>query len=306
MVKRTKKWVSMILVLVLLIGTVGCGGQKEVDIVQETEMTASWVLEATPEPVVGSIGGDWAVKGVLDSGLEDDRIDSFKQSYIDDVNAQAKLTKGDIDENYFTTYGRIAIGLAAAGEDSLDVQGYNLPKKLDNMEKILEQGVIGCSYALIGAKVSGYDLKNEEKYVDYLVDEINQQELYDLEVWVDMLAMAVEALSYYSEDEEIRETIEKSLDGLARFQKEDGSYGNCESTAEVIIAATMAGVDLKTDERFVKDGNTLIDGLLMFKANDQYLHTVDGKGGNTQMSTEKALLALVALKNFEHGSKLYN
>jgi hypothetical protein len=232
--------------------------------------------------------------------------EDFMATYIEDVKAQTVMKKGQLDDDYYTSYARIAIGYKAAGENPLNVEGYNIVEKLDDYDKIMEQGVIGSSYALIGAKVANYQLKNEKKYVDFLVNEINEQLLYEKKVWTDVVAMAVEALSFYSDREDVATTIEHCINGLSKQQHKDGSYGNCESTAEVIIALTMAGIDPITDDRFEKNGKNLGDGLMLFKGNKKYLHTVDQKESEANnMSTEKALLALASMKLQAEGKKLY-
>lgn len=304
--KMHKILIGLIVIVTMVFGTTSCGGNSQIDINKETEEAAKMVLEMVPYPAFGSIGGEWAVKGVIDSGLEDEQVSQFKEAYLDDIKAQTKLKKGVLDNKFYTTYGRVAIVLAAAGEDPKGFQGYNLVEKLDESEKIMEQGVVGCSYALIGAKVAGFKLKNEKTYVEYLVNEINEQKLYDIEAWVDMISMALEALSFYGDYDGADETIKKSIDGLSNFQKNDGSYGNCESTAEVIIALTMNEIDPQTDQRFIKSGKSLVDGLLCYKDKGKYLHLKnEANKGNCQMSTEKALLALVSVKKMSEGSGLY-
>jgi hypothetical protein len=154
--------------------------------------------------------------------------------------------------------------------------------------------------------VTGKTNSGKTTTLNALVNEINEQLLYEKKVWTDVVAMAVEALSFYSDREDVAATIEHCINGLSKQQHKDGSYGNCESTAEVIIALTMADIDPITDDRFKKNGKNLGDGLMLFKGDKKYLHTVDQKESEANnMSTEKALLALASMKLQADGKKIY-
>lgn len=105
----------------------------------------------------------------------------------------------------------------------------------------------------------------------------------------DITAMAVQALAPYyntetvytykrkSTDSEcarrIRDVVDEALDCLSRLQLPTGdfqSWGteNVESTDQVVVALCCLGIDPLTDERFIKGGNTLLDGILRYRMDD--------------------------------------
>lgn len=285
----------------------GCGGNPAENPDKEIATAAAWVKKMTPAPSTGSIGGEWAVIGLAKSGIPAEENQEYFDLYYDDVRAKAKANKGKLDDTYYTEYARVSLGLAAIGKSPENVEGYNLFEPLDQQAQVTEQGLNAVAFALIAANVTGIPLNNEDAYVDLLVDEIERSKLYDDRRSVDYTAMCVQGLSDYLDREKVKTTVAHCIDGLAKLQEDDGSYGNCESTAECIIALTAAGIDPAEDSRFIKEGNSLLDGLLEFKGKNGYVH-IRGENSdkfNPLMPTEKALLALDSVKLFREGKKLY-
>lgn len=127
---------------------------------------------------------------------------------------------------------------------------------------------------------------------------------------VDVTAMAIQALAPYYGEESVRTAVDEALMLLSDRQKDNGcfaSYGvnNPESAAQVLVALSSLGIDCKSDERFIKNGFTLFDAMLMFKTvYGDYSHVEGGKP-NTN-ATVQVLYACVAYKRFKSGkSPLY-
>ena len=137
---------------------------------------------------------------------------------------------------------------------------------------------------------------------------------------VDMTAMAIQALAPYYNNETkykyiraideveysktVREIVDEALAYLSNVQELDGHFsnamgGSCEDTAQVIMALAALGIDLKTDERFIKEGLTVIDALMSFrKESGGFAHLSNDDDADT-MATEQALLALAAVARHE-------
>lgn len=123
---------------------------------------------------------------------------------------------------------------------------------------------------------------------------------------VDVTAMAVQALApYYSKDSNIKKSIDKALSLLSSKQLSDGDYSsygvsNPESTAQVIVALSSLNIDFESDSRFIKNKNTLLDGLLKYQLNNgSFCHKVDGNYNNT--STVQAFYSLVSYLRMSNG-----
>lgn len=116
---------------------------------------------------------------------------------------------------------------------------------------------------------------------------------------VDVTAMTVQALSpYYKNNEQVKEAVDSAIELLSVRQLQDGSFSsygvpNSESTAQVIIALSSIGIDPVSDERFIKDGNTVFDALKLFlKENGGYSHGYEEE--YSDMATVQVFSSLIA------------
>ena len=292
--------VIAVLVVVLVLGS--CG--KDLD--SQIEKTSEYLYNEVVTPVISSTGGDWAVKGIADSGYETE--DGYFDSYYDNVRAVVKAKKGVLTEDHPTEYARVTIGLDSINKDATDIEGYNLIKKMDNYKMITDQGVNAASYALIASNISGEKLDCEEKLIQYIMKSIESEKYSSPEgdeYFVDYIAMVLSGLSFYDDRENVKNFIDRQIEGLSEVQKKDGSFGNCESTAETISALSQNGVKIMKDERFSKDGKTPFDGLMLYADKDGgFTHQKDDKNSDI-MATERALVALNSIKMCEAGKQLY-
>ncbi len=114
----------------------------------------------------------------------------------------------------------------------------------------------------------------------------------------DATAMAIQALApHYQSNAVVKAAVDKALELLSGRQKPGGdyvSYGvtNPESTAQVLLALASLGIDFAVDERFIKNGNTLLDGIKKYRlAEGGFSHTEGGEG--SVAATEQVFCALV-------------
>ncbi len=104
--------------------------------------------------------------------------------------------------------------------------------------------------------------------------------------------------------------VDKSLALLSEKQSKNGAYtdyekSNIQTTSAVITALCTLGIDPEKDERFIKDGKTLIDGLLEYQSSDGSFKYIDST--NPKNETIDALAALIAYRRFlENKTPLYD
>lgn len=301
---RRCRYISVLLILSALFLLVSCAGRGEgqgrsADRGALRDETAAAVLEDTPEASVSTTGGDWAVKGLAESGIE--LPEGYFDRYYDNVCAEVQTTAGVLSEVRYTEYERVCIGLAAVGRDPRSVAGCDIFAPLDDYDRVTGQGINAVSYALIAGRECGISLKNEEAYLSYITEELGRGGYYDREMSSDYVSMALQALALYRGRREADEAIQRCLDSLSGIQKDDGSLGNCESTAQCILALTALGIDPLGDSRFIKKGGTLLDGLDLYREEGgRYRHVAGGKAD--RMATEQALMALNACLAFADGT----
>lgn len=127
----------------------------------------------------------------------------------------------------------------------------------------------------------------------------------------DATAMAVQALApYYDINENVKTAVDNALYLLSEIQLESGDYSsygvpNPESTGQVLAALTSLGIDPEKDERFIKNGNTLIDGINLYRNNDgSFRHEIQGE--YNAAATAQVFYCLISYLRFsEHKTPLY-
>ena len=201
------------------------------------------------------------------------------------------------------------------------------------------QGINGWIWALITLDSKAYAVPEDafNQRGDFIA-EIARQQLSDggfaLSGTVsdpDITAMAIQALAPYYNSEtvysyasakltdedgnklkinkKVRDIVDESLAWLSSVQKEDGDFSswgtvNVESTCQVAVALCSLNIDPLTDERFIKNGNTLLDGIRKYRLdNGGFVHsfvydpdnpTSKPNEANT-MASEQTLYTLVAI-----------
>ena len=130
----------------------------------------------------------------------------------------------------------------------------------------------------------------------------------------DTTGTALAALAKYNTSEypKVQAFVHKAVEGLSKAQNSNGSYGNVNSDAMVIIGLAAVGIDPASDERFVKGGCSLADALLLY-VNDTRNGFSTGYVSGTQgekaqaLATEQGFRALVTLEQFaKDTSKAFN
>ena len=327
------------------------------DYSQEVNEVCDTMEFVVSDPAFGSVGGEWAAlvlgrAGRMTEEWKTKYLAAVKTSFdnvSETLKAQNKLHRTKLTEN-----SRAIIGLYSAGADVTDFNGWNLcaPLAGDNVggdkteesadyTATLKQGINGPIYALIALDYAGYNSEGETKVTnvteentttlrdDYLNYILSKEipgggwALFGDSADPDITMMAVQALSKYTYLPEVNDAVERALTVMSSKQNAQGGYSswgsvNAESISQVICGLTMLGIDPTTDERFIKNGNTLVDALKSFSADcvkDKvtyseyrgYAHVAnsDGTYSYNQMATEQAGYAMVALWCQKKGQKLY-
>ena len=122
---------------------------------------------------------------------------------------------------------------------------------------------------------------------------------------VDVTAMALQALAPHREEPAVAAAIAEALTLLQSRQQPDGGFmgmgqPNPESAAQVMIALCSLGIDPLGDERFVKDGATMLDSIMAYRMPEGgYAHAMGG--GYSAAATVQVLDALAAYVRFAKG-----
>ena len=303
---KLHKFLAMFLTLILCLGLMVPASAASLSTALND--TAKYIQKTVPDPQVGSIGGEWAVIGLARGGY------SVPSNYYNNVVSYVKECGGVLHNRKYTEYSRVILALTAIGKDPTNVGGYNLVEPLNDYDKTIYQGINGPIWALIALDSGNYANDQRQAYIDYILSkEISGGgwALTGSTPDADITGMALQAFAKYQDQKAVKTATDRALTWLSNNQNSDGSYStigeeNCESTVQVLVGLCELGISLE-DSRFVKNGNTVLDGLMEYYVNGGgFTHVLGGGSGNDGMSTEQGFYALVAADRAANGkSSLY-
>lgn len=276
------------------------------------ERTGNSLLQLN-EKDIASAGKEWVVIGLARS---EKLTENLSEKYLQNVEDYVKKVGDDrLDNTKSTDNSRTVLGVRAVGGNPENIGGQNLIKGLLNLEYIKKQGFNGPVWALIALN-SGNVSKSLKSDVDAicknLVDECLSAQC-DNGGWgympgtpdIDMTAMTLQALAPYTEQNKVKSAAEKALSYLSKNQLSNGgyeSYGaeSSETCAQVLVALCTMKIDPQKDDRFIKNGNTVLKALCNFATDNGFCHELKMPETNA-MSTEQAYYALTAFSRFKSG-----
>ena len=134
MKERLKRGAAALLALIMVLGLSGNAFAAVSDdtLTAAIEDTAQYIYETVKSPQVGSIGGEWAVLGLVRSGYT--VPEEYYQDYYATVESYVRACKGELHDKKYTEYSRVIVALSAIGKDARSVAGYDLTKALGDYD----------------------------------------------------------------------------------------------------------------------------------------------------------------------------
>ena len=281
------------------------------------------VLASTITPVLAEGSASDVQNGILSYELQksgnetvQEWIDSVFPSSLDNMAEWYVLALSQTGEYDFSAYARALVKHVNEKEITNPVtkQKYALALlasgySCDFVQQTADEsagklGIMSYVYALHLAE-NGFEPKEMSRHA--IIQKLLEKELAEggfavtgTAFDVDTTAIVLQAIAPYQSDDAVSAVIERALTRLSHAQTENGgfiNYGveNAESAAQVLIALSLLDIEL-TDNRFVKNGNTVLDALLSFRCeNGSFSHTSDAK--TSEMATLQAYLALFTMEN---------
>ncbi len=272
--------------------------------------SANYLLTTTPNPAVSSMGGEWALIGLVRSGIT--LPDQYTQNYYAALEDYVAQCEGVLHSRKYTEHSRVVLALTAIEKDPTNVAGYDVLSPLADYDKVTAQGINGPIWALIAINSGNYDLGNvRQLYIDYILDNqhadggwaISKNSQSD----PDITAMALTALSNDRNQPQVAIAVEHGVACLSAMQNDDGTFSsydiaNAESCAQVVTALCTLNIPL-SDSRFVKNGVNPLGALLTFQhKNGGFVHAHTDYDANT-MASEQGFYALAAAALAEQGKQ---
>ncbi|MFV0516667.1 MAG: prenyltransferase/squalene oxidase repeat-containing protein [Aminipila sp.] len=303
--------------------------------------------------MAGTTPGDWYQIGMSRFNYKDE-YDSYMAVITDEVEKRYKQS-GKLHAAKATEWHRIGLAILAAGGDPTSVGkdqngnpinliadgSYNRGK----VTSLGRQGINGWIWGLILLDSKRYEVPEDAYYTrgDIIVQILSKQledggfSLSGKSSDPDISAMAIQALApYYNSShaytytqavtgqkvsKTVRQVVDETLSWLSSAQLPTGdfkSWGtqNVESTDQVVVALCCLGINPQTDERFIKNGVTLLDGIMSYRMPDGgFIHSRTYDSDNptslpdksNTMAGEQTLYTLVAVWRQMNGmSTLYD
>lgn len=262
---------------------------------------------------VSSTGGEWMVTGLARSGkISGSYVDEYYRNVVNYLteNGSEKLDRSKVTEN-----ARVVIALTSIEKDVSDVAGFNLLSPLADFAYVKKQGLTGCIWTLTALDTLTYDvpqtdasdITTRDKLIEYILSKQLADggwDRLDTQADPDVTSMAVTALApYYSKNDKVKDAVDRAVEALSEIQQDNGGYSsygeiNSNSCAQVITALSSVGINADGDERFIKNGCSVIDALMMFSVENGFSYT--GSDYN-QMATEQGFYSLAAYQRYLQG-----
>ena len=291
----------------------------------------------------GSAGSDWFAFDISRMGIEDQQAaylsrleDVVEKIYQDMEDSRLRYRLSDLH--------RIAMTVEACGGDPTafgsDPEGNPINLIRDSVWNSIwgdpgAQGINGYIWALLTVDSRGYEEPADAEWTrEKLITSILSRQLADGGFGliktdpsdVDLTSMALTALAPYRDSEQtytvtnivseeqvtmtVAEMSERAFACLEKLQQADGSMityeeRTSESTSWAMMALASWGRDPEKDEQFIKNGQTLLDGLRAFRLEDgSIIHSLDGDQEETEgnnMAGYQAVYGLEAVCRLKEG-----
>lgn len=313
------------------------------------DAVSSPLLSGTFLDLAGTTAGDWYPIGLSRLGISDD-YDAYLAVLRENVRVRYGSSE-KLSNTKATEWHRIILSVLAAGGDPTNMGKDKSGQTIDlisdgtyNRGKTVslgKQGINGWIWGLIALDSMDYAVPDGAyNSRSDIIREILSRELtgggfalIGTVVDPDITAMAIQALAPYYNSElkydylrksdgaalntTVRGVVDRALDRLSVLQTADGdfiSWGtrNVESTCQVAVALCSLGIFPLSDERFIKNGKTLLDGIMKYRMSDGgFVHSFKYDPENptskpdksNSMAGEQVLYTLAALLRCQSGMR---
>lgn len=289
------------------------------DVSAVLDATMAQLATTVTAPAFGTNAGEWTVFSLARGGFyakDNAYFADYYERIVETVNTTATSVNmnGALHKNKSTENSRLIVALSAIGKDASAVGDWDLVEaySANGFSWIKKQGLNGTIWALIALDSNNYETSDttiRQQCVDAILAAQHDDGGWALQANLtydsdpDVTGMALVALYPYRNQPEVAAACQEAFACLSAMQHDNGTFASggsecSESCAWVIVATTTWGINPDTDSRFVKNGKSVVDGLLAhyLEESAQFQHII-GAGANG-MATDQSCYALVAYDRF--------
>ncbi|MHC1722355.1 MAG: immunoglobulin-like domain-containing protein [Aminipila sp.] len=237
-----------------------------------------------------------------------------KQAFVNKMIAMSVEGDSEAVKNA-NIQANVINGLSALGYDPTELWTVNHTKfsavdklktiNIDSMNNDQKKAYRTIApYVLAAFRQGDYSTEQQESvHIKFLIEQLNLDSNWTSVV--DFPAMMMQGLTPYYDRIEVKKALDAAVEKLSAKQGANGSFGNPNSDAMVIITLAQMGIHSANDSRFIKNEKSLLDGLLLYKTNDDKGFSYNGKDYN-ELATSQGLLGLISALNVMDTGKAYN
>ena len=285
--------------------------------------TMTKLADTVTAPAFGTSAGEWTVLALARGGhftADNAYFADYYERIVETVNTKAASVNknGALHRSKSTDNSRLIVALSSIGKDATCVGDWDLTAPYEDFSWIKNQGINGVIWALIALDSHNYqttDTTIRQQCVDFILDKQLADGGWTLSGSTadpDVTGMALQALYNYKNQSAVASAAQEAFTCLSNIQNANGTFSSggtetCESCAQVIVACATWGIDPDADSRFIKNGNSVVDGLLSYYLPDkaEFSHVANNQANN--MATDQACYALVAYDRLQKNkSALYD
>lgn len=238
---------------------------------------------------------------------------------LTDVNAYRDRVVNTLAQNnaFALERAKAEIILSALDTDTTQLTPYGSETAYSNPQKLSEMN-LGSSYytapwVLLAEEAGQVTLtdQNRDAMISLLLQAQGENGLF-YSVWdgeryddADTTGTALAALArFYADNKAVQAFCDKAVAGLSAAQNENGSLGNINTDAMVIIGLAAMGISPSADARFMKSGGSLADAVMLYVNDDgtgftaPYISGAQGEKARA-LATEQGFRALIVLAQME-------
>ena len=236
-----------------------------------------------------------------------------KQAYVNFVTSAVTGTAGSD-----TTFALSIVGLQSLGYDPQQLYPLGSSTPLDLVAELNgvthSESAWNAPYVLAAYNQGDY---GTDSYEQALLEKILASQAADgswteYDDSIQTTANMIMGLSFYRDQAKVQTAISKAVAYLSSQQEADGTFdpygsgSDADACANVVMALAAAGINPDTDSRFIQNGSSALDGLLLFALDDNSGFGYKSNETLNAYATEEGFRALIAASQVMAAGRAYN